>query len=60
VPKLSGAAVRAPDIRAGVALVLAGLVAEGTTVVGGAHHICRGYQDLAGSLRALGAAVESR
>ena len=39
VPRLSGAPVRAPDIRAGVALVLAGLVAEGETVVSGAHHI---------------------
>ena len=49
VPRLSGAPVRAPDIRAGVALVLAGLVAEGETVVSGAHHIDRGYEDLAGS-----------
>jgi UDP-N-acetylglucosamine 1-carboxyvinyltransferase len=57
VERLSGAAVRAPDIRAGVALVLAGLVADGETVVGGAHHIARGYEDLAGSLRALGATV---
>jgi UDP-N-acetylglucosamine 1-carboxyvinyltransferase len=60
VPKLSGAPVRAPDIRAGVALVLAGLVAEGQTVVSGAHHIGRGYEDLAGSLRALGAKVDWR
>jgi UDP-N-acetylglucosamine 1-carboxyvinyltransferase len=57
VPRLSGAPVRAPDIRAGVALVLAGLVAEGETVVGGAHHIRRGYEDLAGALRSLGAKV---
>jgi UDP-N-acetylglucosamine 1-carboxyvinyltransferase len=57
VPKLSGAAVRAPDIRAGVALVLAGLVAEGSTVVSGAHHIRRGYEDLVGSLQGLGARV---
>jgi UDP-N-acetylglucosamine 1-carboxyvinyltransferase len=60
VPKLSGAAVRAPDIRAGVALVLAGLVAEGETVVGGAHHIRRGYEDLVASLGALGARVTRR
>ena len=60
VPKLSGAAVRAPDIRAGVALVLAGLVAEGETVVGGAHHIRRGYEDLVGSLQGLGARVSRR
>ena len=48
-PRLSGAPVRAPDIRAGVALVLAGLVADGETVVSGAHHIGRGYEDLAGA-----------
>jgi UDP-N-acetylglucosamine 1-carboxyvinyltransferase len=57
VPRLSGAPVRAPDIRAGVALVLAGLVAEGETVVTGAHHIQRGYEDLVGALRSLGAKV---
>jgi UDP-N-acetylglucosamine 1-carboxyvinyltransferase len=60
VDHLSGATVRAPDIRAGVALVLAGLVADGETVVGGAHHIARGYADLAGSLRSLGATVTAR
>jgi UDP-N-acetylglucosamine 1-carboxyvinyltransferase len=60
VPKLSGAAVRAPDIRAGVALVLAGLVSEGSTVVSGAHHIRRGYEDLVGSLQGLGARVARR
>ena len=57
VARLSGAPVRAPDIRAGVALVLAGLVADGETVVSGAHHIDRGYEDLAGTLRSLGAKV---
>ena len=60
VPRLSGASVGAPDIRAGVALVLAGLVAERETVVSGAHHIDRGYQDLVGALRSLGADVERR
>ncbi len=57
VPSLSGAPVRAPDIRAGVALVLAGLVADGETVVSGAHHIGRGYEDLVGALQSLGASV---
>jgi UDP-N-acetylglucosamine 1-carboxyvinyltransferase len=57
VEALSGGPVRAPDIRAGVALVLAGLVAEGETVVTGAHHINRGYEDLVGALRSLGATV---
>ena len=58
VPRLSGAPVRAPDIRAGAALVLAGLVAEGVTEVSGAAHVDRGYEDLAGALRSLGARVE--
>jgi UDP-N-acetylglucosamine 1-carboxyvinyltransferase len=60
VPRLSGARVRATDIRAGAALVLAGLVAEGETVVSDAQHVDRGYEDLAGSLAALGARVERR
>jgi len=57
VPKLSGATVRAADIRAGAALVLAGLVAEGETEVTDARHVDRGYEDLAGALRSLGAQV---
>jgi UDP-N-acetylglucosamine 1-carboxyvinyltransferase len=59
VLRLSGARVRAPDIRAGVALVLAGLVAEGETTVTSAHHISRGYEDLVGALNSLGAKVTS-
>jgi UDP-N-acetylglucosamine 1-carboxyvinyltransferase len=55
--RLSGAPVRAPDIRAGAALVLAGLRADGETTVHDAHHIDRGYQDLAASLRSIGADV---
>ncbi|MGH9896104.1 MAG: UDP-N-acetylglucosamine 1-carboxyvinyltransferase, partial [bacterium] len=55
--ELSGCPVLAPDIRAGAALVLAGLRAEGRTYVGDAHHIDRGYQDLAGKLQKLGAAI---
>ena len=58
VEKLSGAPVRAPDIRAGAALVLGGLCAEGRTEVFDAGHIERGYEDFAGKLRALGAGVE--
>lgn len=57
VETLSGAPVIAPDIRAGAALVLAGLRAEGETVVSGAHHIERGYQDFVGSLSGLGAQI---
>jgi UDP-N-acetylglucosamine 1-carboxyvinyltransferase len=55
---LSGAPVRAHDVRAGAALVLAGLVADGETVVLDPHHVERGYPDLPGKLRALGADVE--
>src|SRR5437763_523649 len=58
VERLSGAPVRAPDIRAGAALVVAGLGAEGETVVADAHHVARGYEDFGGKLRALGADVE--
>ena len=57
-PRLSGAPVRAPDIRAGAALVVAALGADGETLVSDAAHIARGYQDLPGKLRALGADVE--
>ena len=57
VEALSGAQVRAPDIRAGAALVIAGMAAEGETVVHGAEHIDRGYEDLAASLTSLGADV---
>ncbi|MCW2665543.1 MAG: UDP-N-acetylglucosamine 1-carboxyvinyltransferase [Frankiales bacterium] len=56
-PRLAGAPVRAHDIRAGAALVLAGLVAEGTTEVGDVHHVDRGYQDFVASLTRLGADV---
>ncbi len=57
VPRLSGAPVKAPDIRAGAALVLAGLAAEGETVVAGVEHIERGYEDFVGTLASLGADV---
>jgi UDP-N-acetylglucosamine 1-carboxyvinyltransferase len=50
--------VRAPDIRAGAALVIAGLKADGETVVHDAHHVDRGYEDLVGRLRGIGADVE--
>ncbi len=58
VEALSGAPVKASDIRAGAALVIAGLRAEGETVVHNAEHIDRGYEDLAGKLAGLGADVE--
>jgi UDP-N-acetylglucosamine 1-carboxyvinyltransferase len=55
--RLSGAPVRATDIRAGAGLVLAGLVADGETVVTDVGHIDRGYQDFDAALRSLGADV---
>lgn len=55
--RLRGAAVVAPDIRAGAALVIAGLAAEGRTVISGIEHIDRGYDDLVGRLVAMGASV---
>ena len=58
--RLSGAPVRAHDIRAGAALVVAGLAAEGETEVAGATHIDRGYEDLAGKLAGLGANITRR
>jgi UDP-N-acetylglucosamine 1-carboxyvinyltransferase len=56
-PRLSGAPVRAPDIRAGAALVVAALGADGETLVSDASHIARGYEDFAGKLRAVGADI---
>lgn len=57
VPRLSGAPVRAHDIRAGAAMVVAGLAAEGTTRISGVHHIDRGYEDLVGRLAGVGADI---
>lgn len=56
-PRLSGAPVRAVDVRAGAALALAGLKADGETVVHDWQHVDRGYRDLPGSLAALGACI---
>ena len=55
--KLSSTIVQSPDLRGGAALVLAGLVAEGTTVVDGARHILRGYESFEEKLTSLGATV---
>lgn len=57
VESLSGAPVRAPDIRAGAALVLGGLCAEGETQVYDVGHIERGYEDFVSKLRGLGADI---
>lgn len=57
VPFLQGAFVRATDLRAGAALVLAGLAAHGVTEIGDLHHIDRGYDHLVEKLRGLGADI---
>lgn len=57
VPKLKGADVNATDLRAGAALVMAGLVAEGETRVGYLYHIDRGYDNLVLKLQRLGADI---
>lgn len=57
VPFLQGAFVRATDLRAGAALVLAGLAAHGVTEVGDLRHIDRGYDHLVEKLRGLGADI---
>lgn len=57
VKRLTGAAVIAPDLRAGAALVLAGLAAEGKTVIEGVHYIDRGYERIEEKLSALGADI---
>ena len=56
--KLTGCEVNASDLRAGAAMILAGLVAEGTTTVGNLHHIDRGYEDIVGKLQGLGADIQ--
>ena len=59
VERLSGAPVRAPDIRAGAALVMAGLCAEGQTQVFDISHIKRGYEDFEKKLTALGTDIRT-
>ena len=58
VPKLKGAQVMATDLRASVALVLAGLVAEGETVVNRIYHLERGYENIVAKLQACGAEIK--
>ncbi|ANX14170.1 UDP-N-acetylglucosamine 1-carboxyvinyltransferase [Fictibacillus arsenicus] len=55
--KLEGAKVKASDLRAGAALVVAGLMAEGVTEISGLEHIDRGYESLVEKLKGLGAKV---
>ena len=58
VAKFSGARVSAPDLRAGAALCIAGLAAEGITIVDDIVYIQRGYERFEEKLRSLGAVIE--
>lgn len=58
VKKLSGAPVMATDLRASFALILAGLVAEGETIVNRVYHLDRGYEKLEEKLKSVGADIE--
>lgn len=58
VKEITGVPVKAPDLRGGAGLVLAGLAASGTTTVSEVYHIDRGYHDFEGKLRHLGADIE--
>ena len=58
VPTLKGAVVKASDLRAGAALVIASLGAEGVTTISGLEFIDRGYEDLVSKLRSLGADIQ--
>ena len=58
VPRLSGADVMATDLRASASLVIAGLVADGETVVDRIYHLDRGYDQMEAKLRAVGADIE--
>lgn len=58
VHELHGCEVRACDLRAGAAMVIAGLAAKGTTIIEDAHYIERGYEDIISKLTALGAHIK--
>lgn len=58
VEGLTGARISSPDLRAGAALVIAGLSADGITVIDDIAYIQRGYEDFDGKLRSLGAEIE--
>jgi UDP-N-acetylglucosamine 1-carboxyvinyltransferase len=58
IGKLMGAPVNAPDLRAGAALIVAGLAASGVTEIDSIVHVERGYQDIVGKLRSIGAEIE--
>ena len=58
VDKYTGASMSAPDLRAGAALVMAALAAEGVSVIDDIHYIQRGYEDFEVKLQGLGAQME--
>ncbi|MBR2615897.1 MAG: UDP-N-acetylglucosamine 1-carboxyvinyltransferase [Clostridia bacterium] len=58
IPSLCGSSVRAVDLRAGCAMVIAGLAADGITEIDEIYHIFRGYEDLIGKLQAVGADIK--
>jgi UDP-N-acetylglucosamine 1-carboxyvinyltransferase len=58
VERLSGATVMATDLRASASLVIAGLVADGETVVDRIYHLDRGYDQMEAKLRGIGADIE--
>jgi UDP-N-acetylglucosamine 1-carboxyvinyltransferase len=58
VPQLSGATVMATDLRASASLVIAGLVADGETIVDRIYHLDRGYDRMEAKLRKVGAQIE--
>ena len=58
--KLTGAQVNATDLRAGAALILTGLIADGVTEIGNIYHIDRGYVDIVSKFNQLGAKIERR
>lgn len=58
VTRLNGSAVKATDLRAGAALIIAALAAEGETTITELHHLERGYEDIIGKFRQIGAKIE--
>lgn len=56
--KLTGAPIKATDLRAGAACVIAGLIAEGETEISNVHYIDRGYENMVEKLRRLGADIK--
>ena len=59
VERLNAASVQAYDLRAGAAMVIAALAADGVSEVTNVHYIERGYEDIIGKLRGIGAKIES-